>query len=268
MLMDPLPNIGKVYSLLVQQERQSLLSLDESKILAASSNPPSGRGYSSQRGRNDRGGKTNGGRGKGRGNRVCTHYGMTNHTVDICFKKHGYPPHIQQGGTINNCQNDGDEEDAKSMAYYEDTSEPDKGLYFTPDQHKALLALLQKSSSQQTHSINQISSQPSSNTGILCTFPSYIDSPSSFILDSGATDHICHSIKFFQCMKRIEPINLKLPNGTLVSTSLAGTILFDKNLYITNVLYFPDFSFNLISIPKLTKSLNCFVVFDGTKCLI
>jgi hypothetical protein len=69
-------------------------------------------------------------------------------------------------------------------------------------------------------------------------------------------------------MKRIEPINLKLPNGTLVSTSLAGTILFDKNLYITNVLYFPDFSFNLISIPKLTKSLNCFVVFDGTKCLI
>jgi hypothetical protein len=90
MLMDPLPNIGKVYSLLVQQERQSLLNLDESKILAASSNPPSGRGYSSQRGRNDRGGRTNGGRGKGRGNRVCSHCGMTNHIVDICFKKHGY----------------------------------------------------------------------------------------------------------------------------------------------------------------------------------
>ncbi|MCH83453.1 retrovirus-related pol polyprotein from transposon TNT 1-94, partial [Trifolium medium] len=38
MLMDPLPNIGKVYSLLVQQERQTVMPLDESKLLAVSGN--------------------------------------------------------------------------------------------------------------------------------------------------------------------------------------------------------------------------------------
>ncbi|MCI28204.1 hypothetical protein A2U01_0049404, partial [Trifolium medium] len=59
---EPLPNIGKVYSLLVQQERQSLIQLDESKILAASSQYPSGRGSSSQRGRGDKGGKSYAGR--------------------------------------------------------------------------------------------------------------------------------------------------------------------------------------------------------------
>lgn len=34
MLMDPLPNICKVYSLLVQQERQIIAPIDDSKLLA------------------------------------------------------------------------------------------------------------------------------------------------------------------------------------------------------------------------------------------
>jgi hypothetical protein len=50
MLMDPLPNIGKVYLFLVQQERQSVTPFDGSKVLVSAnnngyrnSNPP-GRG--------------------------------------------------------------------------------------------------------------------------------------------------------------------------------------------------------------------------------
>ena len=27
----------------------------------------------------------------GRGNKICTHYGFTNHTVNGCYRKHGYP---------------------------------------------------------------------------------------------------------------------------------------------------------------------------------
>ncbi|MCI91464.1 flavonol sulfotransferase-like protein, partial [Trifolium medium] len=34
--MDPIPTIIKVYSLLVQQERQTVIPFDESKILAVS----------------------------------------------------------------------------------------------------------------------------------------------------------------------------------------------------------------------------------------
>jgi hypothetical protein len=49
MLMELLPNIGEVYSLLVSQERQSLLNLDGSKILVASNSQSSSRGSPSQR---------------------------------------------------------------------------------------------------------------------------------------------------------------------------------------------------------------------------
>jgi hypothetical protein len=93
MLMDPLPTIGKVYSLLVPQERQAAIPIDESKLLAASGQRDYGGRGQSNRGRGTRGGRSNGGRD--RGSKLCTYCGQTNHVVDSCWKKHGYPPHLQ-----------------------------------------------------------------------------------------------------------------------------------------------------------------------------
>lgn len=91
MLVDPLPNISKMYSFFVQQERKIITILDESEILAFPYGSSQGRCNYSFRGKNIRGGRQFG--GQGRGTRICTHCGMTNHTIDTCFKKHGYPPH-------------------------------------------------------------------------------------------------------------------------------------------------------------------------------
>ena len=103
MLMDLLPTIAKVYSFLVQQERQLILPLDESKTLAASVNgfsyiQPSGRGQSS-RVRGYRGGRTTVGRG--RGIRLCSHCGKIGHAIDTCWKKRGVFPHFQQTGMMS-----------------------------------------------------------------------------------------------------------------------------------------------------------------------
>jgi hypothetical protein len=272
MLMDPLPPIGRVYSLLVQQERQNVIPLDDSKLIAAVGNSYMGNSYAGRgqlsggRGRNHgRGGRSN---GRGRGNKLCSFCGQTNHVVDTCWKKHGYPPHLQHlqdSGKVNNVTNIEDE--SQSIGYVEEQVDSDSSkLSFTPEQHKALLALLQGSSSLHPHSLNHITST-SDGAGILCTVPNLANSD-HFILDTGATDHVCFSIKFFQCLKRVKPIHIKLPNGTIVSTCYAGTIIFDKNLYLTDVLYFPEFSFNLISVPRLTCSLKCQLIFDNDKCLI
>ncbi|XP_050897649.1 uncharacterized protein LOC127104508 [Lathyrus oleraceus] len=109
MLMDPLPNICKVYSLLVQQERQFIVPIDESKLLAFPATQSQCRGNSSFRGKGSRSGRSFYGRGKGM--RVCTHCGITDHTIDTCFKKHGYPPHWQLHGQVNNVSTDYDQED-------------------------------------------------------------------------------------------------------------------------------------------------------------
>jgi hypothetical protein len=254
MLMDPLPSICKVYSLLVQQERQAITPLDDSKLLAVTKSNSYGRGASSNRGRGNRGGRTTNGRGKG--SRICTHCGMTNHTVDNCFQKHGYPPHWQQNGVVNNVST-GTDEDLQSKTNEDSSNDQDSGLLaFTPEQHKALLALLQGSSSMPSHSINHFTSKSQLGTGIICNVSSSTRLE-SFILDTGATDHVCFSLHFFQFIKKIKLITVKLPNGSVVQTCLAGSIYFNQNFNLSDVLYIPEFSYNLIFVPKLTHTLTC-----------
>ncbi|XP_058783503.1 uncharacterized protein LOC131658196 [Vicia villosa] len=266
MLMDPLPNICKVYSLLVQQERQSCIPLDEPKVLATPNTNRDPQSRSNSRGRGSfRGGRSLGGRG--RGNRVCTHCGMTNHTVDTCFKKHGYPPNWKPDGAVNNYTTAHDKSDTHSSDDSEANAQVNSGLAFTPEQHKALLALLQDASNLQSHSINHLTSQTNPSSGIICAIPNSFH-PETFVLDTGATDHVCFTQNYFQCLKQIKPITIKLPNGSLVTTKFSGTIKFTDSFYITDVLYMPEFSFNLISVPKLTKTLNCQLMFTDVNCVI
>lgn len=90
----------------------------------------------------------------------------------------------------------------------------------------------------------------------------------NFILNTVATNHVCYSQNFFTCLKRIYPITVKLPNGSLVTTEFAGTILFYSYFMLTHVLYIPKFSFYLISVTKLTHSLQCQLIFHHFTCVI
>ncbi|CAJ2656660.1 unnamed protein product [Trifolium pratense] len=169
MLMDPLPSISKVYSLLVQQERQIVTPVDESKLLVVSGNNHyAGRGYSTC-GRGNRGGRSSGGRGKGPiGNKLCSHCGQTNHVVDNCWKKYGYPPHmqhLQQDGAVNNIANTDDDDDENPTVNHEGNNNDHETSKFslTAAQHKALTALLQGFTSMPSHSINHVTR----NTGTI-----------------------------------------------------------------------------------------------------
>jgi hypothetical protein len=129
-----------------------------------------------------------------------------------------------------------------------------------------LIALLQGSSSYSPHSVNHLTTQPS-GTCIICSLPN-TPKIESFILDSGATDHVYFSQHCFQCLKKINPIHIKLPNGSLVTTFLTGTIVFNQHFYLNDVLYLPQFSFNLISVHKLIEHVHCKLIFENDKCHI
>ncbi|CAJ2658604.1 unnamed protein product [Trifolium pratense] len=109
LLMEPLPNINKVLSMVLQDERQQNygvnVSIDskheETEVLAnAVENLGARRGFG--RGRGNGGNQFgNNQYGRGRGNpykeKVCTYCGKNGHIVDICYKKHGYPPNWGYG---------------------------------------------------------------------------------------------------------------------------------------------------------------------------
>ena len=85
LLMDPIPSLSKVYSLLIQEETQrsvpnaSFAKVDSTALAAKLSSEHLGSFLG-------------GAVGKGKERPTCIHCGKTGHTVDKCYKKHGFPP--------------------------------------------------------------------------------------------------------------------------------------------------------------------------------
>ena len=78
LLMDPIPSLGKVFSLLIQDEKQRKVGKKnsiESSTLAVKANGSSKSFNEAKSGRSQ-----------------CTHCGVLGHVADKCYKLHGYPP--------------------------------------------------------------------------------------------------------------------------------------------------------------------------------
>ncbi|KAM6584033.1 hypothetical protein CsatB_011035 [Cannabis sativa] len=75
LLNEPLPNLSRVFAMIVQEERQRTLGSSENPPLASSVRPP----------------PTNPPRNK-KPRPSCSHCGKPGHLVDKCFFLHGFPP--------------------------------------------------------------------------------------------------------------------------------------------------------------------------------
>ena len=89
MLLDLLPSLNKVFSLVIQQELQ--FSTDVALEACTMSNVA--KSVPPQRGFNGCGtSRSNASVPKSRQKPLCSFCGCQNHPVDTCYKKHGYPP--------------------------------------------------------------------------------------------------------------------------------------------------------------------------------
>jgi hypothetical protein len=71
---------------------------------------------------------------------------------------------------------------------------------------------------------------------------------SSWILDSGASHHMCNSLQWFLSYKSTIPVKIKLPNGNVVLAKHTGIIRFYPTFIVTDVLYVPNFYVNHICV--------------------
>ncbi|VFQ64259.1 unnamed protein product [Cuscuta campestris] len=86
-----------------------------------------------------------------------------------------------------------------------------------------------------------------------------VDDTVEWIIDTGASDHMTPFEHIFDEMHTlVKPIMVTLPDGSHKAVSKAGHVTFPQNLVLTDVLYVPEFKFNLISVSKLidTHKLN------------
>jgi hypothetical protein len=238
--MEPLPPLNKVFSLVLQHERQgnftpsqdsdALINAAKSRFASSSKSTP----------------------------KVCTYCGRDNHTIETCFKKHGLPPHLRKSSSSNNATIEGGN-DATIAAVGSDSG----SNIITQDQALQLINLLQSSFPSQT-SNNPSSSKVGSaefnghtsvNQGNVSIF-SNACSLENWLLDSGASHHICNSIQWFHSYIEINPIPVKLPNGSQVFAKHSGIVKFSNSFTLTDVLCIPNFSVNLVSVSQLCKVLK------------
>ncbi|KZV48565.1 hypothetical protein F511_32101 [Dorcoceras hygrometricum] len=263
LMMEPLPIISKVFALVVQEERQRSIHHGTAKISidhhVSLNNVNSNIVNSTTTPRVPRSGK---------GDKVvCSHCHFRNHTVDKCYKLHGYPPghpKLKQQLPQSNAQ-----VHQISSIMQDNSSAPGDSL--TQNQCKQLIEFLSSKlhfgHSSQVEPQQQESSA-SCFTGI-CSTVSHNSSitHTDWVLDTGATHHICCSLSMFHSSK---PVNSKimLPNTLTIQVTTTGSVFLTNDLILHDVLYVPEFQFNLLSISSLTKNLACSVSFMSDSCHI
>ena len=130
LLMDPIPSLRKVYSLMIQEETQRSISNAcvvkvDSTVLATKVSTDQVNHVTNL---------VNFG-GKGKDIPICTHCGKTRHTVDKCYKLHGFPP----GFKFKNRPSRAHQVSSGSVSKF--TSPMHQFFAFTPEQCQQLLAL-------------------------------------------------------------------------------------------------------------------------------
>lgn len=295
LLMDPLPPINKVFSLVVQHERQkeisdslSMVSMNNNASALFTKGPsispsPSSYHRPTASSSNPRNGKPNTMR---KDRPTCTHCGVYGHTMEKCYRLHGFPP----GFKFTKGQPNAEHHSAHQV------SEADSSTGVLPiiqEQIQQLFALIKSNNNPDVvSSVNQVT-VPSNRlvanmTGNFFACPaslhnsshhSVFSSISTFqvasrlvnhpwIIDTGATDHMVCSLSFLTTVTAISSKFVKLPNGQFASVTHIGTVRISASLILTDVLCVPSFSFNLISASKLTKFFSCCLIFLADYCFI
>ncbi|XP_019416439.1 PREDICTED: uncharacterized protein LOC109327737 [Lupinus angustifolius] len=235
-LMEPLPTINKAFSLIIQYERQiegtnqtnpkvlfnsatRKTNLDEQGQVWRSINNPGRGGMTQGRGRYiNKSYKTN------NGVKFYAYCGKDRHTIETCLFKHGFLLNSQQERqrqstiTINNATSPHKD---MSKDPNNDQVKDTKGYTLGPEQYAQLTSLLKSlSTSNPEDNISQLSitygieNQNEDDQ----EDPGISGNSSYWVLDSGATDHVCPNLSLFDAFKIIKPISISFPND---STTLA-----------------------------------------------
>lgn len=98
---------------------------------------------------------------------------------------------------------------------------------------------------------------------------SYSSKKATWILHSGASSYICSDEREFNELVLVKGAHeIILPDGLIKKVNQIGKITVNNKLRVENVLYMPDFKYNLLSIGQLARQLKIKVGFCSDYCYL
>ncbi|KAK8999357.1 hypothetical protein V6N11_070528 [Hibiscus sabdariffa] len=197
--------------------------------------------------------------GKHRFSGSCSHCGIKGHKREHCYRLVGFPSDFKfnkkKGASAVMMVN------VASPPASVDSQLPSPAPpSFTQEQYNQIINLL-----SQPASFDSAANLAGIGSSCLPVHDSV-----SWILDTGATDHILSDSK---CLVNPVPCPpnsrfVSLPHGKNVPITHLGSFVFYSDHTLHNVLFVPTFRHNLLSISKLTRDLHCAVLFYPDFCLM
>ncbi|CAA7054923.1 unnamed protein product [Microthlaspi erraticum] len=256
LVLKPIPSIEDVFNMVSQDERQkSIKPSSKPNVAFQNTGPVATYGDASDQGSYN-GPMDNAAYAASYSRQqkpVCTHCGRTGHTVQKCYKLHGYPPghkfyqkpnsappqfpSSQQGSRSSYPPQTSQKANvANAVAGPLGSSAPLDLTHFTADQVQSLI--------NQLSAHVRVSEQSSPSLSASITANGYMDPQST----SGVT--------------------VSFPDGTSVPISHIGTVHISEHLILHDVLHVSAFKFNLLSVSSLLQYQKCSAHFYHDSCFI
>ncbi|KAJ0534888.1 putative RNA-directed DNA polymerase [Helianthus annuus] len=191
----------------------------------------------------------------------CTHCNMLGHTIERCFEIIGYPPGFKK--KPNNVSGKG-----KSNAAVSSSSSQSSGLPFTAEQIAKLLSLVGEKTSVDSPGVGGESCF--FNNSVSCSSSLLFGSVYSWIVDSGASQHMVNNDKDMFNVVDVSEFDIKVghPNGTSIKVLKIGNIKLMGDIILKDVFYVPGYHVNLLSVHRLARDNGVEVVFNEDSCVL
>jgi len=90
----------------------------------------------------------------------------------------------------------------------------------------------------------------------------------SWIIDSGATNHMTGTLEFLRDVCDMPPIMIKLPDGRLTTSTKHGRVYLGSSLDLQEVFFVDGLHCHLISVSQLTRAKSCVFQITDKVCII
>lgn len=294
LLLDPLPSINKVFSMIIQEERQRQIGLqasnsaDEMALAVKGDNfKSSGNQYRRNVGSNNRNlstvnneainkfGFNSSSRYQPRDRPFCSACNIHGHTTETCYKIHGYPTGYKsrfKNSSYNRSHIPVAPVNQVSDQWLppETNSENNQEFFQSLDknQYTQLMSMFAKHLSATDNSQNISGENHSTGTCFSFSVPHTLISPQTWIVDSGASRHICSNMADFISMRSIPKSVVTLPNHMHIDVNKCGDVKINDNIILRDVLFVPEFKFNLFSVGSFITNPEMMIRFFYDRFLI